>query len=175
MLNSDGEQIDLLTQELERVDNVDPVTSTGSIGGGAGQDGATGVVDLSRERTSSLALTIGSDAGTEQEKLLAQPVVNIISSSKISTGSPNNSGRNTPTLTARQRRHLNSSESSIPPPSLTGGKSSPPPSLTAGNPSPPPSLTGGNASPPPSLTRGNASPPSLTGGKLSSSKHHSLT
>jgi hypothetical protein len=126
MLNSDGEQIDLLTQELEKVDHVDPVNATGSIGGG-GQDGAVGIAGLVRERTSSLAPTIESDAGTEQEKLLAhhQALVNVSNSTKILTDSPNNSGRNTPTFTGKPRRQIITSESTTPPPpSFTGGSSS---------------------------------------------------
>jgi hypothetical protein len=122
MLNSDGEQIDLLTQELEKVDHVDPVMSTGSIGGGTGQDGPNG--GMVRERTSSLALTIGSDGGlggTENERLLAQhqPMVSLTSSAKMSFESPNTSGRNTPTLTSKSKRHLFNPEQSTSPPSLT--------------------------------------------------------
>jgi len=128
MLNSDGEQIDLLTQELEKADNVDPVNATGSIGGGVGQDGVTGIIE--RERTSSLAATIGSDGGiigSEYEKLLAQhqTVPGTSNSPKMSIDSPNNSGRNTPTLTGKQKRQVFRADTSTPPPpSLTGGNSS---------------------------------------------------
>lgn len=128
MLNSDGEQIDLLTQELEKVEHVDPMTATGSIGGGGGTEGTPGG-NTARERTPSLAPTIGSDGGfggTEQERLLAQhqPTVNISNSAKMSIDSPNTSGRNTPTLSGRQKRQLLRSDTSTPPPSLTGESSS---------------------------------------------------
>jgi len=124
MLNSDGEQIDLLTQELEKVDRVEPVTT---IGGIAGQDGA--IINSLRERTSSSAQITGSDGGisvAENEKLLVQQVlINSSSSPKMSIDSPNSSGRNTPTLSSRQKRQLFRAETSTPPPpSLTGGSSS---------------------------------------------------
>jgi hypothetical protein len=128
MLNSDGEQIDLLTQELEKADHVDPVNATGSIGGGVGQDGVTGIIE--RERTSSLAPTIGSDGGMigpEYEKLLAQhqAMAGTSNSAKKLNDSPNTSGRNTPTLTGRQKRQvLRADPSTPPPPSLTDGNSS---------------------------------------------------
>jgi len=131
MLNSDGEQIDLLTQELEKVDHVEPVTTTG---GGVGQDGVTASGSGSlRERRSSLTHTIGSDTGiivSEQEKLLTQqqPTVNSTNSTKMSIDSPTTSGRNTPTLTGRQKRQVIQESST--PPSLTGGTSSKHRSLT---------------------------------------------
>ncbi len=135
MLNSDGEQIDLLTQELERVDHVDPVNTIGSISGAVGQDG-----NIGGERALSLAPTTTSDgiiSGAEHERLLAQhqATINMSNSAKTSTDSPSTSGRNTPTLTGRQKRQLVRGETSTPPP---------PPSLTGGN--SPPSLTGGNSS-----------------------------
>ncbi|CAF2320775.1 unnamed protein product [Rotaria sp. Silwood2] len=130
MLNSDGEQIDLLTQELEMADHVDPITTTGSISGAVGQDGVTGGGSI-RERTSSLAPTIASDGGVtliEQERILAQnqALANLSNIAKVPTDSPNTSGRNTPTLTVKQKRQLFRSEvtTSTSPPSLTGGSSS---------------------------------------------------
>ncbi len=125
MLNSDGEQIDLLTQELEKVDNVDPVTAIGSIGGGVGQDGVNGT-GIVRERRSSLASDGGITVG-EQERLLSQnpALVNLPNSAKMSIDSPNNSGRTTPTTSDKQKRQLfRSGAPSPPPPSLTGGSSS---------------------------------------------------
>jgi len=98
MLNSDGEEIDLLEQELEKVGHVDQKNST--------------IDDAPRVRTSSLALTIASDSGVEHEKLLAQhqALNNLSNSSKITSDSPMNSGRNTPTLTQKRRRRLFRSE-----------------------------------------------------------------
>ena len=130
MLDSDGEQIDLLTQELERVDNVDPVMATGSIAGGAsnaGQD-VPGGDFYSRERTSSLAQTMGSDvalASAENDSLLSHPpqIGNLTNTSRMSFDSPNTSGRNTPTLADRQKRHFIRSDNATPPPSLTGNSS----------------------------------------------------
>ena len=137
MLNSDGEQIDLLTQELERADNVDPVTTTGSISGGNGQEG--GMMGhgggMSRERTSSLAPTIGSDGGfngTEHERLLIQNPSSF-HPAKVSFDSPDTSGRNTPTLTGKKQQQMPRSENNTPatPPSLTDdGQSSKNRSLT---------------------------------------------
>ncbi|CAF4693829.1 unnamed protein product, partial [Rotaria socialis] len=113
MLDSDGEQIDLLTQELEMADHVDAITATG-------QDGTNGEGNALRDRQSSFAPTITSDRGTtamtEQEKLVAR---NQATSSVSSTAST--SGRNTPTLTAKQKRQLFDSEPLTEPPSLTGG------------------------------------------------------
>lgn len=131
MLNSDGEQIDLLTQELEMADHVDPINATGSISGVAGQEGTNGggIASALRERTSSLAPTIASDGGTttttEQEKLLNQysTSANASASVKVPTDSPSTSGRNTPTLSMKQKRQLFRSEGSGPP-SLTGGSGS---------------------------------------------------
>ncbi|CAF0976819.1 unnamed protein product [Rotaria sordida] len=130
MLNSDGEQIDLLTQELERADHVDPVIATGSV---AGQDSVTG--GSARDRTSSLAPTIASDGGNpfiEYEKISTQnpALVNISHTTKMSTESPNTSGRTTPTLTGKQKRQVFRSDASASPPSLTGGSSSKNRSLT---------------------------------------------
>lgn len=135
LLNSDGEQIDLLTQELEKVDHVDPVTATGSISGAAGRDGTIEDGNILNERAPSLAPTIASDGGivgTEQDKLLNQTQVmtTISNSAKFPPDSPNNSGRNTPTLTGKQKRQLYNSEGSTAPPSLTGGSSSKNRSLT---------------------------------------------
>ena len=61
-----------------------------------------------RERTSSLTLTVASDNGVEYEKLLSEnPVLsNLWNSNKILSDSSVNSGRNTPTLTDKRRRHL---------------------------------------------------------------------
>ena len=128
MLDSDGEQIDLLTQELERADNVDPIAMTGS--GVVGSDSAiagagTGV---SNERKSSMQgfASDGGVNGTEHEKLLAQHqgMANLTNSAKLSNDSPSTSGRNTPTLTAMQKRSVQRAEAATPPPSLTGGNSS---------------------------------------------------
>jgi len=112
MLNSDGEEIDLLQQELEKVGHVDTSTVNG---------------DITRERTSSLALTIASDSGLEQEKLLAQHqrLKNLSQSCKIPTDSPTNSGRTTPVLTENRRRQLfRSATETKPPPSLINESSS---------------------------------------------------
>ncbi len=93
MLNSDGEEIDLLQQELERVGHADPTNMITNEG--------------IRERRSSLSLslTIASDSGVENEKLLAQhqALNNLSNSTKITSDS---SGRTTPTLTQKRRRHL---------------------------------------------------------------------
>jgi hypothetical protein len=108
ILNSDGVKVDLLTRELEKMDNVEPSNTNG-----------TG--EVTRERRSSLGLTTVSDSGVEQEKLLAQhqALNNLSNSSKISTDSPQNSGRNTPTLTQKHRRHLfrSATTTTSPPPS----------------------------------------------------------
>jgi hypothetical protein len=108
ILNSDGVKIDLLTRELEKMDNVEPSNTNG-----------TG--EVTRERRSSLGLTTASDSGVEQEKLLAQhqALNNLSNSSKISTDSQQNSGRNTPTLTQKHRRHLfrSATTTTSPPPS----------------------------------------------------------
>jgi hypothetical protein len=94
MLNSDGEEIDLLTQELEKVGHADPSNIITS--------------ELIHERTSSLALTIESDIGVENEKLLAQhqALNNLSNSSKIASDSPMNSERTSPTLTKKHRHQL---------------------------------------------------------------------
>ncbi len=91
MLNSDGEEIDLLQQELERVGHADPTNMITNEG--------------IRERRSSLSLTIASDSGVENEKLLAQhqALNNLSNSTKITSDS---SGKTTPTLTQKRRRHL---------------------------------------------------------------------
>ena len=129
MLNSDGEQIDLLTQELEKVDHVDPVTATGSMGGGVGSDGTPvvgGGGGFSNERIPTSSPTIpwdGGIAGTEQEKLLGQQQPSNNGSGRMSVDSPNTSGRNTPTLTSSQKRQVFRGDTSTPPPSLTGGNS----------------------------------------------------
>jgi hypothetical protein len=93
MLNAQGEEIDLLTQELEKVGHADPSNVT---------------EDPIRERTASLALTIASDSGVEHEKLLAQhqALHNLSNSSKLTSDSPANSGRTTPALTKKDRHHL---------------------------------------------------------------------
>ena len=129
MLNSDGEQIDLLTQELEQVDNIEPAGTTGS--GNVGSDSAiagAGAGGISHDR-SLLTQTFASDGGingTEHEKLLGQHqgMSTLTNSAKLSSESPNASGRNTPTLTAMQKRSTNRAETTTPPPSLTGGSSS---------------------------------------------------
>jgi hypothetical protein len=104
MLNSAGEKIDLLTQELEKADHVDLSNAMGTIGGGGG--------NTKRDRTSSLALTIASDSGVEHERLLSQhhELNHLTDSAKISTGSPVNSGRNTPVLSGKHRRQVFQSE-----------------------------------------------------------------
>jgi hypothetical protein len=130
MLNSDGEQIDLLTQELERADNVDPVVATGS--GGVGSDsgiatGGTGGISNDRTSLTQAYASDGGINGTEHEKLLAQhqTMSNFTNSAKLSNESPSTSGRNTPTSTAMQKRPISRAETSTPPPpSLTGGSSS---------------------------------------------------
>ncbi len=161
MLNSDGEQIDLLTQELEQADYVDPITATGSISAAVGQDGTTGGAEngtVIRERTSSLARTFPSDGGTsgaEHERLLSphHAMVNTPNSTKMPNDSPSTSGRNTPTLAGKLKRQIFRAETATPPPlTLADGGSPPPPSLTGGSSSPPPSLTGRNTSKNRSLT-----------------------
>jgi len=129
MLNSDGEQIDLLTQELEKVEGGD---QTGVGIGSVGSDG------ISRERTTSLAPTITSDSGHELERVsLIQNSQSGIFPNAVSgkigsstTETPTNSGRTTPTITAKQRRPLLRSEQTTPTPSLTGRSSSKNRSLT---------------------------------------------
>lgn len=131
MLNSDGEQIDLLAEELEKVDHVDPITATGSLSGAMGAD-AVVLGDNARERTASLAPTIASDtalSGTENERLLAQhqQMVNLTNSAKTSLDSPSASGRTTPVVFDKQKRSLirsdTPSSTTTPPPSLTGSSS----------------------------------------------------
>ena len=108
MLNSDGEEIDLLQQELEKVGQVDSTTINS---------------DPIRERTSSLALTIGSDTGNEQEKSLLQhqPMKTISNANRFASDSPMNSGGTTPTTAAEKRRRnlFRSATTTAAPPSLT--------------------------------------------------------
>lgn len=107
MLNSDGEEIDLLQQELDKVGHADPTNING---------------ESTRERTSSLALTIASDNGAEQEKALLQhhTMKNLPNSNKFPSDSPMNSGRTTPTQTEKRRRNLfRSATTTTSPPSLT--------------------------------------------------------
>ena len=125
MLNSDGEQIDLLTQELEKVDHVEPMMNLGNanVTIGTSHDIATRG-NASHERTSSLPTTSSSDPGniaTENESLLGRHphIGSIISSGRMSMESPSNSGGNTPKLTAKQRRELLRSENTTPASSLT--------------------------------------------------------
>ncbi|CAF1462085.1 unnamed protein product [Adineta steineri] len=126
MLNSDGDEIDLLTQELEKADHIDPVMATGSMGGGGRQDVSFSEGSIPRERTSSLAPTIGSDGGLigpEHERLLAQhqAMVTLNNSTKTSVDSPSTSGRNTPTFIDKQKKTAFRSDApATPPPSLTG-------------------------------------------------------
>ncbi|CAF2869983.1 unnamed protein product [Rotaria sp. Silwood2] len=112
MLDADGEQIDLLIQELEKVDHVDPSNINSCVTG-----------ETAHERTSSSALTIASDGGIEHEKLLTerQTSSSLHNSSKILPDSPMNSGRNTPTLIDKQRQKIFRSITSTtpPPPSLS--------------------------------------------------------
>ncbi|CAM4897569.1 unnamed protein product [Rotaria socialis] len=107
MVNSNGERIDLLIQELEKVNRVDSSNTNGCLTG-----------DMMHERTSSLALA--SDGAIEHEKLLAQNQASSIlsNSNKISPDSPINSDRNTPTLKENQRDKLfRSFTTPTPPPS----------------------------------------------------------
>jgi hypothetical protein len=64
--------------------------------------------EITIKRTSSSALTVASDSGVENEKLLAEHQVlnNLSNSNKILSDSPVNSGRNSPTLTYKRRQHL---------------------------------------------------------------------
>ena len=135
MLNSAGEQIDLFTQELEKADHIDPLAPTGNISAGIGQDAIIGSGSSVRDRTLSSAPTVGSDVGateTEQDKLLAQNQarMNLLNSSKVASDSPSISGRNTPTLTAKQKRQIPRPDVTASPPSLTGRSSSKTRSLT---------------------------------------------
>lgn len=116
MLNSDGEQIDLLTQELERADNGEQTNALGNLAG-TGSDGNIGL-GTPNERTAS-------ETGMENEKFLPlNPVLtNTSNSTKVSFDSPTSSGRNTPTLSAMQKRSATRPDSSVPP-SLTAGNSS---------------------------------------------------
>jgi hypothetical protein len=93
MLNSDGEEIDLLTQELEKVGHNDSSNITNQ---------------PIRERTSSLALTTASDSGVDHEKFSAQhqTLNNLSNSSKIASDSPMNSERTTPTFIKKHRHQL---------------------------------------------------------------------
>lgn len=101
MLNSAGQQIDLLTQELEKVDDVEPTNATASLSGG-----------LRRERTSSLALTIASDGGAEQEKLLGRHSSS--STTNYAHSTLEQSDRNTPILAQNHRVHLLRSQNNSP-------------------------------------------------------------
>ena len=116
MLNSDGEQIDLLTQELERADNGEQTNALGNLGG-TGSDGNIGI-GTSHDRTAS-------ENAMENEKFLPQnaALTNTPNPAKVSFDSPTSSGRNTPTLAAMQKRLILHPDSSTPP-SLTGGNSS---------------------------------------------------
>jgi hypothetical protein len=111
MLNSDGEEIDLLQQELEKVSHADPSNING---------------EPIRERTSSLALTIASDSGVEQEKLLGQhqALKNLSNSNKFNSDNPMNSGRITPTLTDKRRQLFRSATTTATPPSLNDDSTS---------------------------------------------------
>ncbi len=119
MLNSDGEEIDLLQQELEKVGHADPTNING---------------EPIRERTSSLALTIASDSGVEHEKLLGQHQIlkNLANLNKFNSDNPMNLESTTPALTDKRRRHLfRSATTTTSPPSLIDdGPSSKTPSLT---------------------------------------------
>ncbi|CAF0973748.1 unnamed protein product [Rotaria sp. Silwood1] len=112
MLNADGEQIDLLIQELEKVDRIDPSNISGCVTG-----------ELTHERAPSLALTIASDGVIEHEKLLTQHQTSgsLYNPTKMSPDSPMNSGRNTPTLIDKQRQKIIRSTTTppTPPPSLS--------------------------------------------------------
>ncbi|CAF1471472.1 unnamed protein product [Adineta ricciae] len=114
LLDSSGKKVDLLAQELEKVDNVDPVNATGSI-----------AEEQTRQRTSSLALTVASDSGVDYEKILAEQSdkPDITNSNKILSNMTINSERNTPTLTEKRRKQLfrSSTTTAATPPSLTGG------------------------------------------------------
>jgi hypothetical protein len=129
ILNSDGEQIDLLTQELERADCVDPTLVPGNSNFGSG--GVDGGIDgpttggFPRARTSSLAPTIGSDGGlspSEQESLLNQHATagKVAHVNRTSMDTPETSGRNTPTLSGQQRRQIFRTENVTPPSSSSG-------------------------------------------------------
>ncbi|CAF0745015.1 unnamed protein product [Adineta steineri] len=121
-LNSNGKKIDLLTQELEKVDHVDPTNSN---------DNTVG--ETRRQRTSSLALTVASDSGVEYEKLLIEHVVSrdLSKSNRMSSESTINSSKNTPTLTDKRRRYLfRSLTTATEPPSLNNDSPSPNQSLT---------------------------------------------
>jgi hypothetical protein len=118
MLNSDGEEIDLLQQELEKVGHDDP-TNINS--------------ESIRERTSSLALTIASDSGVENEKLLGrhQILKNLSNLNKFNSDNPMNSDRITPTLTDKRRNLFRSATTTTSPSSLNDDNpSSKNPSLT---------------------------------------------
>ncbi|CAF1141906.1 unnamed protein product [Rotaria sordida] len=111
MLDSDGEKIDLLIQELEKADHVDPSNIIGCV-----------TEEITQERASLSALTIASDGGIEHEKLLTQhqKSSHLYSSNKMLPDSPMNSGRNSPVLTNKQRHTiLRSATTPTPPPSLT--------------------------------------------------------
>ena len=127
LLDADGEQIDVLTQELEKVDCVDPNMAGELLDDGFGLNRTT-TTGTDRERTASLAPTISSEKGlsaAEQDKLLAQHqgLVNLTNSTTLSMDSPVGSGRSTPTLTGKQKSSLPQAGSSSPP-SLTGSRTS---------------------------------------------------
>lgn len=124
MLNSDGEQIDLLTQELERVDNGEQANAMGNVSG-IGSDGNI-AQGAPQDRTASMSPTIASDSGLETERFLPHHtnLTNTSNAAKPSIDSPTSSGRNTPTLSAMQKRPMLRPDTSTSPPSLTGGNSS---------------------------------------------------
>ncbi|UJR23804.1 hypothetical protein I4U23_026780 [Adineta vaga] len=110
-LNSSGKKVDLLTQELEKVDHVDPIHMTGSM-----------AEERLHERSSSLALTVASDSGIDYEKFLVEQLKKptLSNSNKILSDNTFHSGRNTPTLTEKRRRQLfrSSTTTAATPPSL---------------------------------------------------------
>ena len=124
MLNSDGEQIDLLTQELEGVDNGEQGNVVSNIGG-TGSDTNIGQ-GTPQDRTSSTSPTTASDSAMENERFLPPhaSLINPSNAAKTSVDSPTSSGRNTPTSSAMQKRSMFRPDGSIPPPSLTAGTSS---------------------------------------------------
>ncbi|CAF3800914.1 unnamed protein product [Rotaria sp. Silwood1] len=101
IFNSDGEQIDLLTQELEKANGVDqPETSART---------SSETRDQMRDRTMSLmpATALGLDK-REHEHFFSRLRSRTISHNvnKTSPESPTTSNRNTPSLTGKQRHHL---------------------------------------------------------------------
>ena len=91
-LSSGGAQIDLLIQELEKVD---PSNITNCL-----------TEEIVRKRTPSLALTTASDNGIQYEKLVtrSQALINLPYSNKKCLDSPSNSRRNTPPLSQHHRK-----------------------------------------------------------------------